>query len=188
MQGKLILLVGPSGSGKGTLFSFVRESFPNFVYPTSWTTRAPRTQESGKPYHFVTEAAFLEAQRQGDFLETDYHFNNHYGTPSREVHEALAEGQTVFHELDVRGVRQLLEKLPREQVKIIFVTAGTWDELTRRIEGRETVAADELEKRRLHYEEEMAFADQADFVLRNEQGKLEEAKKDLSKILESILK
>ncbi|MEK7613111.1 MAG: hypothetical protein AAB449_03140 [Patescibacteria group bacterium] len=188
MRGKLILLVGPSGSGKGTLFSFVRETFPAFVYPTSWTTRAPRAEESGKSYHFATEAEFLEAQKRGEFLETDHHFNHYYGTPARVVLEALAAGQTVFHELEIHGVKQLLSKLPREQITIIFVTAGTWDELVRRIEEREAITADELEKRRIRYEEEMLFKEQADFVLPNEHGKLEEAKNELRKILDSVVR
>ncbi|MBX4192268.1 hypothetical protein KW798_02160 [Candidatus Parcubacteria bacterium] len=188
MQGKLILLVGPSGSGKGTLFSFVKEKYSEFVYPTSWTTRAPRAKESGKTYNFVSEAEFLTAKEGDAFLETDHHYNNYYGTPAREIQEALTAGKIVFHELEINGVKQLLQKLPREQVKIIFVTAGEWSELAKRIAEREPVAPDELEKRRLHYEEEMTFLPQADFVLRNEQGKLEETKQELSTILDSIVR
>ncbi len=188
MQGKLLLLVGPSGSGKGSLFAYVKEKYPTFSYPVSWTTRAPRAQESGKPYNFVTQESFLSAMEKGEFLETDHHFNNYYGTPAKEVANALAEGHTVFHELEVHGVRQILGKLPREQVKIIFVSAGEWDELARRITLREAVAEDELEKRRVRYEEEMQFAAEADFVLRNEQGKLEESKEELSKFIDSVVK
>lgn len=194
MSGTLILLVGPSGSGKGTLMSYIRAHYAGLVYPTSWTTRAPRAGESdgvysgaGKVYHFVSEEEFVAAKEHGEFLEWDHHFNNYYGTPAKEVHEGLAAGHVVFQELEVHGVKQLLEKLPRAQIKIIFVTAGSWSELSRRILSREVVSNDELEKRRLRYEEEVLFAEEADFVLLNEDGKLEQTQHKLDEIMREIM-
>ena len=194
MSGTLILLVGPSGSGKGTLMSYIRAHYAGLVYPTSWTTRAPRAGESdgvysaaGKVYHFVSEEEFVAAKEKGEFLEWDHHFNNYYGTPAQEVKSGLAAGHVVFQELEVRGVKQLLEKLPREQIKIIFVTAGSWGELSRRILSREAVSDDELEKRRVRYEEEVLFASQADFVVINEEGKLEQTQHKLDEIMKEIL-
>ena len=185
---KLLLLVGPSGSGKGTLLSYVKEKYPEFMYPTSWTTRTKRTEESGKAYNFVSEQEFLNAKERGAFLEWDHHFNNYYGTPASEVLDALAQGKVVFHELEVHGVRQLLEKFPREQVKIVFVYAGSWNDLQKRIQEREAIPADELEKRRVRFEEEMAFKNEADFVIENKEGRLEETKAELSKALDSVVR
>lgn len=187
--------MGPSGSGKGTLLSDIRLAFPELAQPTSWTTRLPREGErdgeqstSGKKYHFVSTEEFLKAIERGFFLEWDQHFNNYYGTPAGEVTEALAQGKTVLHELEINGVKQLLTKLPRAQVKIIFVTAGSWDELVQRVFSREAIAPDELEKRRQHYEEEVQFADNADYVLENKSGQLEETKQKFAELIRTIIK
>jgi guanylate kinase len=193
MAGKLILLAGPSGSGKGTLMAHVRRTYPQFVYPTSWTTRQPREGEqsglskSGKTYKFVSVGEFIEAQKEGKFLESDHHFNNYYGTPAQEVLDALAAGQTVFQELEVYGVRQILEKVPRSQIGIIFITAGSWEELAQRIRAREAMSDDEFEKRKVRYNEEMEFSTQADCVLVNREGKLEETIQKFDEALGKIL-
>lgn len=191
--GTLVLLGGPSGSGKGTLMAYVRAHYPDFFYPTSWVTRAPREGEqegksaSGKAYHFVTVEEFKKGMEDGAFLEWDFHFNNYYGTPAKEVQDALAAGKVVFQELEVQGMKQLLKKLPREQIKIIFVTAGSWANLERRILARQEIAADELETRRIRYEDEMLFAKDADYVLVNEDGKLEDTQKHLDAIVAEII-
>jgi guanylate kinase len=194
MKGTLVLLLGPSGSGKGTLLSYVRAAFPQFIYPTSWTTRAPRagekdgiTANNGKAYHFVSVEEFLRAKDAGFFLEWDRHFNNYYGTPAKEVVDSLEKGSIVFQEIEINGTRQVLSKLPRGNIKIVFITAGSWENLAHRIEGRETIERSELEKRRAAYEEEMAFSSQADFVLLNENGKLGETQRRLGEIVQNIL-
>ncbi|MBC7836876.1 guanylate kinase [Acetobacteraceae bacterium] len=193
MIGKLVLLMGPAGSGKGTLLSHIRERHPELAYPISWTTRAPRAGEedgkstNGKVYHFVSAQEFIQAKDAGAFLEWDHHFNNYYGTPVHEVQEALRVGNTVLQELEIRGVKQLLQKLPREQVKIIFVSAGTWEEVSKRALAREPIAPDELEKRHLHYQEEMLFSKNADFIIENKDGQLEEAKKRIDEVMKEIL-
>lgn len=193
MSGKLVLLAGPSGSGKGTLLVHVRATYPHLFYPTSWTTRAPREGEvegkaqSGKTYRFVTVEEFKKAIDEGMFLEWDHHFNNYYGTPAQEVTAALAAGRVVFHELEVRGVKQLLEKIPREQVKVIFITAGSWDDMARRIRARQEISDEEFETRRVKYEDEMLFASEADYVLVNEDGKLEDTQKKFDESMKEIL-
>ncbi|MDZ4226404.1 MAG: guanylate kinase [Patescibacteria group bacterium] len=194
MKGKLVLLMGPSGSGKGALLSHARSMFPDLVYPTSWTTRLPREGEqdsksaSGKAYHFVSTEEFVNAKDQGVFLEWDHHFDNYYGTPAQEVRDALAAGRTVLQELEVQGVKQLLEKVPRDQTKIIFVMAGSWEDLSRRIRGRQSISEDELEKRHLRYEDEVRFMDKADYILKNEFGKLEETKQKFAELIRTIIK
>jgi guanylate kinase len=145
------------------------------------------TAHNGKAYHFVSKEEFLRAKDAGFFLEWDEHFNNFYGTPAQEVMEALEKGNIVFQEIEINGTRQILSKLPRENIKIIFVTAGSWEHLVHRIEGREAIEPNELEKRRVAYEEEMSFSSEADFVLLNEDGKLAETQTKLDEIIRNIL-
>ena len=191
-QGKLILIAGPSGSGKGTLVAYLRQQFPDLFFPTSWTTRAPRpgeedgTSGSGKRYHFVNEQEFAAHAAAGGFLEWARYGGNSYGTPAAEVDEALKASRIVAQELEIQGVEQLQARIPKEQRIIIFIDAGSWDELKKRILSRGEMSEDELEKRRLRFEEEQAFKPQADFVVENPHGRVEEAEARLSEIIRSV--
>ena len=198
-SGKLILLMGPSGSGKGTLLSYAREHFPEIIFPTSWTTRTPRSGEeegtagsgpgwsgpgrSGKKYHFATEEEFAAQVERGDFLEWARYGGHSYGTPKQEINEALAIGKPVLQELEMQGVVQIMERLPREQIILVFVDAGSWEELKRRILSRGTMSEEDIEHRRVRYEEEKEFAKQADFVISNPAGKIVEAEAEFANII-----
>jgi guanylate kinase len=193
-RGKIILLSGPSGSGKGTLMTFVREKYPEFIFPTTWTTRAPRpgeldgTSGSGKKYHFVSVDDFKKAIEENKFLEWDHHFDNYYGTPLPEVETALAEGHTVFQELDVHGAAQIRKRLPDETIKSIFVTVHSEDDLERRIlERQPDITKEELALRKERYIQELEYKGQADYVLINEYGKLSETEAEFGRILGEIL-
>jgi len=191
-RGKIILLSGPSGSGKGTLMSFVREQHPEFVFPTTWTTRAPRPGElegtAGKKYHFVSVEDFKKGIEENRFLEWDHHFDNYYGTPLQEVENALAEGHTVFQELDVHGAENIRHRLSGETIKSIFVTVHSVEDLERRIlERQPDMAQEELAVRKERYMQELKHKDQADYVLVNEYGQLPKTEQEFDRILKEIL-
>jgi guanylate kinase len=193
-RGTVILLSGPSGSGKGTLMAFVRERHPDFVLPTTWTTRAPRpgeiegTSASGKKYHFVSKDDFLDAVEKKQFLEWDHHFENYYGTPLPEVETALAEGKTVFQELDVKGAANIRERLSKEYVKSIFLEVHSLEDLERRIlERQPDITQEELAVRKERYMQELHYKDASDYALVNEYGKLAETEAEFERILQEIL-
>lgn len=191
-RGKIILLSGPSGSGKGTLMSFVREKYPDFVFPTTWTTRAPRPGElegaSGKKYNFVSVEDFKKAIEENKFLEWDHHFDNYYGTPLPEVENALAQGRTVFQELDVHGAENIRKRLSAETIRSIFVTVHSVEDLERRILERQSdISQEELAVRKERYMQELQYKDRADYVLVNEYGQLAETEKEFGRILQEIL-
>ncbi len=175
-QGKLFLILGPSGSGKGTVISFLREKFPDAIFPLSCTTRPPRPGESdGQVYHFLTKDEFQKKIAAGEFLEwAVVHHDHFYGTLKKPILDALAAGKTVIREVDMQGVESIRKLLPHDQVVAVFITAPSWENLKHRILGRSKIPDEELEQREKSFEREMGFSKQCDFVVMSEEGKIEE--------------
>ena len=187
MAGKFILVIGPSGSGKGTLINHIRPLFPSLVYPKSCTTRARRGGDSDRNYYFLTPDEFTKRVERGDFLEWAEYGGNRYGTLRSEVEPLLAEGKTALKELEVQGARQVREKIPADELVIIFVNAGSWDEMEKRIRERADMPEAELMKRKARYEDEMNFMKEADHVIENPMGAVETAKRRLEEVIRSLL-
>lgn len=186
--GKFILIVGPSGSGKHTLTEHIRYVFPQLVFPVSCVTRSPRPGEKeGHAYYFISREEFLRREASGDFLETDEHFLNLYGTLKSEVLHPLSEGKVLFREMEIKGAERVQMVLPREQLALIYVDAGSWEELEQRIRARAPISEDEMKTRKDYYDEEVKFRDKADYVISNRAGKAEEAKRQLEATVAHIL-
>lgn len=174
--GKLILVVGVSGSGKGALMQAARKRFPEAVFPVSCTTRGMRPGEvDGVMYHFLTDEEFDARIAAGDFLEWEPYGGHRYGTLKGEIFPPLEAGKTVLHEVEIYGARHFRELVPRENVSVIYILAGSWESLKKRILARAPMTDEELEKRRLRFEEEIQFKGEADVVIENPDGGLAEA-------------
>ena len=133
-KGRLIVISGPSGAGKGTICEELFKD-ENVVFSVSMTTRAPREGEvDGREYFFVTEKEFIENIENGGFLEHAQTFGNYYGTPKAAVLEQMELGRDVILDIDTKGARQVREIYP-ESV-LIFVLPPSMEELKRRITGR----------------------------------------------------
>lgn len=172
----LILLVGSSGSGKGALVRRITQLYPQIVFPVSTTTRKPRPQETrGTHYQFITEEEFKSKIAAGEFLEWANIDGKHYGTLRSEVLPALEAGKLAITEMDTQGVHKILALLPRENVITVYVEAGGWETLARRIQGRAPISKEELESRRTRFEYEKKFKDEADYVIENPDGKFKKA-------------
>lgn len=189
LTGTFVVVVGSSGSGKGTLIRHLKTSFPNVVFPSSHVTRPMRENESeGFPYHFLSVEEFEKNIAEDKFLEWAQFSGNYYGTLSESILPHLTKGEVVIKELEVQGVRLLLEKLPRHVLKIVFIDAGNWEEYAEaRIHARAPISEGELAARRKRYEDEQTFKTEADFVVQNKDGDLEIAKKQFEEIIRSII-
>ncbi|GAF07188.1 guanylate kinase [Paenibacillus pini JCM 16418] len=112
-KGILFVLSGPSGVGKGTVCSALREKLPDLVYSVSATTRNPRLgEENGVNYFFKTREQFTAMMEQDQLLEYAEYVGNYYGTPRDFVEQTLANGNDIFLEIEVQGALQVKEKFP----------------------------------------------------------------------------
>ncbi len=179
MHGKLILVIGPTGSGKSALLSHLQAAEPDIIFPISCTTRAPRPGEKeGEKYFFISKEEFERRETAGEFLEWASYGGNYYGTLKSEIIPKLEAGRLVVREVEVQGARQIQKILPKEQLALIFIDAGSWESLERRILARAPMTDVELLARRKRYEDELSFKAEADRVIENPDGGLEQAKKD----------
>ena len=184
-RGKFIIILGPTGSGKSVLLNYIHERFPELVFSTSYTTREKRPGQENTSYTFVSKEEFEERIASGGFLEYAAYGANYYGTPKEEILEALAEGKILIKEMEVQGVRQVREQMPGDLV-LIYIDAGSWEELERRVRARAPISDEEMEKRKKRYADELPFKEVADFVVANTPGKLEEAQEALKTAISTV--
>jgi guanylate kinase len=187
MTGKLILVLGPSGSGKSSLIAHIRSTYSDIVFPVSCTTRELRPGEkNGAVYHFLSAHEFQDKINRSEFLEWARYGGNLYGTLKSEILPAFERGRLVIREVEAQGARSILALLPKGNVVIVFVDAGPWEALERRILARAPMSAEELEKRRKRYEEDISFRTEASYVVQNPEGALPDAKRQFEDIIRSL--
>ncbi len=172
--GKLFIISGPSGAGKGTICQrLIEESDPaRMALSVSMTTRAPREgEEHGVDYFFVSEEEFLATMDKDGFLEHAQVYGNRYGTPRELVREKLKSGVDVVLEIDIQGALSVKERYP--EGIFIFILPPSMSELRKRLTGRGTETAEDIEKRLSQTSKEVSYIEKYDYVVVN--GELEEA-------------
>jgi guanylate kinase len=153
-MGKLFVISGASGVGKGTVLGKVMQNREDLSFSVSATTRAPRPNEvDGVHYYFVSKERFQEMIQENAFLEYDAHMENYYGTPSRQLEEKLLSGNVV---LDIEPNGAFAVHAKRPDAVLIFIAPPSLEELERRLRGRGDTSEEQIAMRmeRAHWEME----------------------------------
>lgn len=166
-KGLLIVVSGPSGTGKGTVCTELLTQTPELAYSISATTRKPRTGEiDGQNYYFLNKATFEKMIGDGGFLEYANVYGNYYGTPLGKIEERLAAGEDILLEIDTQGALNVMKKCP--EGLFIFLLPPSIGELERRIRGRGSETEDSLGKRLGAAKAEIAIGKKYDYIVVND--------------------
>jgi guanylate kinase len=182
-KGSLVIISGPSGTGKSTLIEVLLKKRPTLRYSISYTTRPPRGNEkNGVDYFFVSRPAFEKRRDAGEFAEWAEVHGHLYGTLTANIDKAVACGEDVVLDIDVVGAGKLLGKFPR--AVSIFVAPPSMEVLKKRLIKRDTDSPDAVNRRLKNAEMEMAHADRYDHVVVN--GDLAKAISSIETILDDL--
>ena len=166
-QGCLIVVSGPSGTGKGTVCTSLLTAHPEIAYSISATTRQPRDGErNGVNYYFLEKPVFERMIADGELLEWAEVYGNYYGTPLRPIQEKLADGQDILLEIDTQGALKVQEKCP--DGIFIFLLPPSLTELERRIRGRGTEDEKDLARRLAAAQKEIDVAHRYRYAVVND--------------------
>ena len=141
-NGKLFVISGTSGVGKGTVLNAVMQKRKDLSFSVSATTRDPRRGEvDGVHYYFVTREQFEDMIRREEFLEYDAHMANYYGTPRAQAEEKMEKG-SVLLDIEPKGAAQVKKAMP--DATLIFIMPPSMEELERRLRGRGDTPEDQI--------------------------------------------
>ena len=178
-KGLLFVISGPSGAGKGSIYSEVIEK-TGMKRSVSVTTRKPRDGEvEGVNYFFRTEEQYQQMIAAGEFLETAEVHRNFYGTPKAPVFENLDNGYDVLFEVDVHGVKSIKKKYP--EAISIFIMTPDFETLEARLRGRGTETEDNIRIRLGAAKRELSQYDMFDYIVFND--KLDQAIREVLDII-----
>ncbi len=178
--GFLLVLSGPSGSGKGTVSESLMKNNDDIIFSTSVTTRTPRPGEvNGENYFFASREEFEKMVENDELLEHAFVHTNYYGTPKKFVFDEIEKGEIVLLEIDVQGALQIKEKY--KEAVFIFLIPPTMDELRSRLFKRDTETEDEIETRYRNAFKELDFVGEYDYFVINDV--IDNAVKDIETII-----
>lgn len=181
-SGLLVVLSGPSGTGKGTVLKKVLSLRKNTVLSVSATTRKPRKGEKdGADYYFLSKEEFLKIDNKGGMLESAEYCGNFYGTPLAPIKNWTSKGVDVILEIDVQGGFQVKKKYPAAVG--IFILPPSMKALEHRLRKRGTEEEQVIRSRLSAARHEIHEADKYDYVVVND--KIEEASDRVCRIMDA---
>ena len=168
-EGKLIVLSGASGVGKGTVLNQMMKLREDLSLSVSATTRSPRpAEQEGVHYYFVTPERFREMIEQGELLEYDAHMGSCYGTPWKQLEEKRSRGPVIL-DIDPKGARIVKDKIP--DAVLVFIMPPSMAELEQRLRGRNDTPEEQIRLRLQRAEWEMDQRGWYDHVVVNDDAR-----------------
>lgn len=184
-RGRLIVIAGPSGVGKGTLIAEALPRLPDTVLAKSATTRPRRQDEvQGREYYFLDREEFAERIAQEEFVEHVQYGANQYGTLRSEVEGHLGEGRNVMLEIEVEGARNVRSLYA--DALMIFIAPPSIEELNRRLTDRNTETGSEVASRMERAAQELATQQEFDYIVINQD--IKKAADELYHIIETEMR
>lgn len=166
-RGKLYVLAGPSGSGKGTVLRRLFERLDRLYFSVSVTTRAPRPGEvNGRDYHYISPEEMKRLIEGGMLLEYAEYVGNYYGTPLGPIEEQLSAGNDIILEIEVQGALSVRSRFP--EAVMIFMIPPSFAELEERLRNRCTEAEEKIRSRISVAREEYTHIGVFDYVIIND--------------------
>ena len=184
MSGNLIIISGPSGSGQDTVIEGLAKLMPIERVITT-TTRAMRPGESaGKPYYFLSQDEFQKKINNQEFFEYAKQYNdNYYGVTNEEIKRIEASGKIVLWKMDYQGVMDVKKKMPNTPAILIMAPLDVLEQRIRHRDG----ATDKYIKERMDYTKKwLKYTDIYDYMVENQDGKLDETIENLKAIIDKI--
>lgn len=167
MAGQILLISGPSGSGKSSLLNKLFSEFDNIYFSISSTTRAPREGEkNGVNYHFISKDEFEDDIKSGHFLEWANVHGNYYGTSLKPVIKALNENKIVIFDIDVQGF--FLARKQDLAITSVFVSTKDKSTLESRLKNRGTETKQSIDERLKNAAKEMEYLKEYDYIVIND--------------------
>ena len=182
-SGMVLVISGPSGSGKGTVIGILEEIYPNMGLAVSATTREMREGEAeGVNYFYKTREEFEKMIAGGEVLEYTIYNGNYYGTLKSEAERITAEGKDLVLEIEVDGAGQI-KRLMGDKATAVMLIAPSGEEQERRLRGRGTESDEVIAARVKRAREEIREAPKYDYVVVNETDRAEECARDILAII-----
>lgn len=179
-SGSLIVVSGPSGTGKSTIVNSVLDACKELAFSVSATTRERRDGETeGVDYYYVTKDQFQQMIDNNELLEHAEYVGNYYGTPRKPIVEKTSRGISVLLDIEVQGAEQVKAQYP--DAVTMFVVPPSWEELERRLVSRGTDSAEKIQARLKQAKSEIAKIDNYDYIIVNDV--LEKAIEDVISII-----
>ncbi len=181
-QGKIFVISGPSGVGKGTIVAqLIKKSKLNFYWAKSYTTRKERkSDESERHYIFVDDNKFKDLKKKGEIIESNFYNGYWYGSSRSEINNALKTGKNVLKEVEVNGGLAYKKLYP--DVILIFIKAGM-DDIKNRLISRGQNTKQEIEKRLKIAKKELALEREYHHSIINPEGHPEKAVEEVEKMI-----